>query len=116
MQGPRLSGSTGCNSFTAALKEGADNNISIEDVTLTRKLCGVLEAGVENAFLSALADTQYLKREGARLTFLSGKQEALLVWTRGGKSARRGPARRSGAYRARWAPRAVAVSRWCGRR
>lgn len=115
MEGARLSGSTGCNSFTAALKEGSDQKVSIQDVALTRKLCGPAEDKVEDALVRAFADTQYLKKERRRLTFLSGKQEVLLVWTRGGKaSARRRSARRSGLHRARRAPRAVLAARRCG--
>jgi len=116
MEGQQLSGSTGCNTFTAALREGAGNKVAIEDVTLSRKLCGPAESKVEDAFVRALADTQHLRKERTRLTFLSGKQEVLLVWARGGKSsARQRSARRSGAYRARRAPRGE-LARWCGRR
>lgn len=116
IDGSRMSGSTGCNSFMATLKEGPDRKVAIQDVALTRKLCGPAEAKIEDAFVRALAETEHLKTENTRLTFLSGKQEMLLVWTRGGKpSARRRSARRSGAYRGQRTPRALLAARWCSR-
>jgi heat shock protein HslJ len=115
MEGQRLSGSTGCNSFTAAVNDRPDKKVAIADVTLTRKLCGPQESQIEDALVRALSDTEYLKKERRRLTFLSGKQEVLLVWTRGGKTARKRSARRSLDYRARKA-RAVVAASWCRRR
>lgn len=89
MDGKKLSGSTGCNSFTAALVDKADNRIAIEQVALTRKLCAEKLDRVETAFVRALEDTAYLEQNGKRLTFLSGKREPLLVWTRSKSSAQR---------------------------
>ena len=87
MDGKKLSGSTGCNSFTAALVEKADKRIAIEGVALTRMLCADNLDKIETAFVRALEDTQYLEEKGRKLTFLSGKREPLLVWTRSQKSA-----------------------------
>jgi heat shock protein HslJ len=87
VDGQKLSGSTGCNSFTAALVDKADKRIAIEQVALTRKLCAENLDRVEAAVVRALEQTQYLEEMGKRLTFLSEKREPLLVWTRNHKAA-----------------------------
>jgi len=107
LEGPKLSGSTGCNAFTAALvdkakkDEKADKRIAIEQVALTRKLCAPAQDRVELAFVRALEETRYLEHKGARLTFLSDKRQTLLVWTSGKSGAVRPATRRRLGARAR---------------
>jgi heat shock protein HslJ len=113
MQGQQLSGSTGCNSFTATLRDRPDKRVAIENVSQTRKLCGPKEGEVEAAFVRALSETEVLKKERGRLTFLSGKQEILLVWTRAHKSTHARSARRKSAHAFRKSIRTVRLSGWC---
>jgi len=80
VDGQRLSGSTGCNSFTATIAETGER-IKIENLSLTRKLCATLQNENERAFVNALGQTQYLAKEPEKITFLSDKREPLLVWT-----------------------------------
>jgi heat shock protein HslJ len=79
LEGQRLSGSTGCNSFTATIAETGER-VKIENLSLTRKLCAALQNANERAFVSALGQTQYLTKEPEKITFLSDKREPLLVW------------------------------------
>jgi heat shock protein HslJ len=80
VEGQHLSGSTGCNSFTATISETGER-VKIENLSLTRKLCATLQNENERAFVNALGQTQYLTKEPERITFLSDKREPLLVWT-----------------------------------
>jgi heat shock protein HslJ len=79
LEGQRLSGSTGCNSFTATISETGER-VKIENLSLTRKLCAALQNENERAFVNALGQTQYLTKEPEKITFLSDKREPLLVW------------------------------------
>jgi heat shock protein HslJ len=118
MEGPKLSGSTGCNAFTAALIDKADKagkRVAIEQVALTRKLCAPAQDRVELAFVRALEETRYLEHKGARLTFLSEKRQMLLVWTSGKADAVRPAQRRRQGTRVRHHRRYVRV-RHHGRR
>src|SRR6516225_5264705 len=83
VDGQRLSGSTGCNSFTATISETGER-VKIENLSLTRKLCATLQNENERAFVNALGQTQYLTKEPERITFLSDKREPLLVWKSAG--------------------------------
>jgi heat shock protein HslJ len=95
MEGQKLSGSTGCNAFTAALVDKGEKRVAIEQVALTRKLCAPRLDKVETLFVRALEETQYLEQKGRRLMFLSAKRQPLLVWTRSKSAAQRSaPARR----------------------
>ena len=78
-QGQRLSGSTGCNSFTATITATGER-VKIENLSLTRKLCAPRRNETERAFVAALGQTEYLEEQKDRLTFLSGTREPLLVW------------------------------------
>ena len=112
LEGPKLSGSTGCNDFTAALvdkADKADKRIAIEQVALTRKLCAPAQDRVELAFVRALEETRYLEHKGARLTFLSDKRQALLVWTTGKSGAVLPAQRRRLGARARHSRRGLHV-------
>jgi heat shock protein HslJ len=109
MDGAKLSGSTGCNNFSAALVDKADKDkadkgdkqVAIEQVALTRKLCAPAQDRIEIALVRALEETRYLEHKGRRLTFLSEKHQALLVWTSGTPDAVRPAQRRRRAGRAR---------------
>src|SRR6516225_10505653 len=79
LEGQRLSGSTGCNSFTATISETGER-VKIENLSLTRKLCATLQNENERAFVNALGQTQYLTKEPEKITFLSDNREPLLVW------------------------------------
>ncbi len=82
MQGANLSGSTGCNNFTATMTRRRGKRVAIERVALTRKLCVAERNRTETAFVRALGQTAYLSRKRRTLTFLSGKGRPLLVWQR----------------------------------
>jgi heat shock protein HslJ len=114
VQGQQLSGSTGCNAFTATLSKRPDKRVAIEQVSQTRKLCGPRESEVEAAFVRALSETEFLKQEGGRLTFLSGSREVLLVWTSTDKSTRSRSARRKSMHVSKKAIRAAHRSERCG--
>jgi len=111
MEGQKLSGSTGCNAFTAALVDKPDKRIAIEQVALTRKLCATTLDQVETAFVRALNETEYLEQKGKRLTFLSGKRQPLLVWMPSKSAAQRSaPARATLAHAITSAMSACAVT------
>jgi heat shock protein HslJ len=82
MQENKLSGSTGCNNFTATVSQRADKRVAIEEVALTRMLCEPLQNTIETAFVGALRQTEFITRQGSTLTFLSGERSPLLVWKR----------------------------------
>jgi heat shock protein HslJ len=108
VEGQRISGSTGCNAFSAAVVDKSDGKdqgrIAIEKVALTRKLCGGRLDRVEQAVVRALEETEYLEQKGRSLTFLSGKRRPLLVWTRNASAAPRQTAVRRHARMRRQAP------------
>lgn len=87
MQGDKLSGSTGCNRFTATVARRADQRVAIEEVALTRMLCEARQNAVETAFVGALRQTEVIGRQGNTLTFSSGDRSPLLVWKRQRKSS-----------------------------
>jgi heat shock protein HslJ len=80
LKGQALSGSTGCNAFTATLTEQSDGKVSIDRPALTRKFCGGKQQAIENAFVDALGQTAFVQRSAEQLTFLSEARETLLVW------------------------------------
>lgn len=94
MQGSKLSGTTGCNNFTATLSEEADKKVAIKQVALTRMLCEGKQNTVETAFVRALEQTQFISRQRRTLTFLSAEKAPLLVWQSRDKPAARPSARR----------------------
>jgi len=53
---------------------------AIDRPALTRKFCGGKQQGVENAFVEALGQTEFLEQTADRLTFLSAARQPLLVW------------------------------------
>lgn len=88
MEQQKLSGSTGCNSFTATLSDKGDKRMAIEQVALTRMLCAPAQNKIETAFVRALRETEYVQQKGKKLTFLSGKKQPLLVWARNHNSGK----------------------------
>jgi len=90
LQPQQLSGSTGCNAFTATLVTQPNNRVAIENVSLTRKLCGPQENDTEHAFVRALGDTHYLQQGPDTLTFLSRTHKPLLVWKKAAQSSESG--------------------------
>ena len=116
MQGDKLSGSTGCNSFTATVTRRADKRVAIEQVALTRMLCEPKQNTIEKAFVGALRQTEFISQQGSTLTFLSGEKSPLLVWKRqrtasAGKQARRRAAHARALKRKRMDQRMVIVHR-----
>jgi heat shock protein HslJ len=93
IKGQALSGSTGCNSFTSTLTRQSDAKAQIDRPALTRKFCGGKQQDVENAFVDALGQTDFLEQSNDRLTFLSGARQPLLVWQPFAPRARRGRCR-----------------------
>ena len=81
-EGEKLSGWTGCNTFTATIARlpTADERIKVENVTATRSLCGPGDDRIEAAVLQALSDTAYVRRDGKKLSFLSAAKRPLMVW------------------------------------
>lgn len=80
MEGAKLSGTTGCNNFTATLSEEPNKRVAIKQVALTRMLCEGKQNAVETAFVRALEQTQFISRQRRSLTFLSAEKTPLLVW------------------------------------
>jgi len=105
MQGAKLSGTTGCNNFTATLSEEPDKRVAIKQVALTRMLCEEKLNSIETALVRALEQTQLISRQGRTLTFLSSDKAPLLVWQSRHKAsparhrARKKAHRRSRAHR-----------------
>jgi heat shock protein HslJ len=103
LQPQQLSGSTGCNAFTATLVAHPNKRVAIENVALTRKLCGPEENDTEHAFVRALGNTHYLQQGSDTLTFLSSTHKPLLVWKKvaqSGGDARILPTERSNQHAA----------------
>ena len=76
----QMSGSTGCNTFRATMREDAGSKIAIRDVALTRKMCAPELADNERAIVQAFDKTTFIEEKSGVLTFLSGSREPLLVW------------------------------------
>ena len=98
MQGDKLSGSTGCNSFTGTVIRRTDQRVAIEEVALTRMLCEPKQNVIESAFVSALRATEFISPTGPTLNFLSVDKAPLLVWERQRSSSRGKQARRKAAH------------------
>jgi len=87
MDAKELTGSTGCNNFSATISERPNKRVAIGRIVRTRMLCAPDQNKIENAFVRALEKTEVIREQGERLTFLSGDGSALLVWNRPGKSS-----------------------------
>ena len=80
VEGEKLTGSTGCNSFTAKVNQRVDKGVRIERVALTRMLCAPEQNKIEVALVRALEETQFIETKGEKLSFLSAERQPLLVW------------------------------------
>ena len=87
MEAQKLTGSTGCNSFSATVSERSNKRVAIEEIIRTRMLCEPNQNKIENAFVRALQKTEVIREKGKALAFLSGDGATLLVWKRPGKSS-----------------------------
>ena len=76
----QLSGSTGCNTFTATIADRPGKRVAISDVALTRKLCAPEANNNERAIVMAFSKTEFVEQGPGTLTFLAGNREPLLVW------------------------------------
>jgi heat shock protein HslJ len=79
VEGKTLSGSTGCNSFTAAVSERPGKRIAIEWTAITRKLCLNDLGNIEAALLRAFEKTAFIDATENTLRFLSA--EGTLYWS-----------------------------------
>jgi heat shock protein HslJ len=91
MEGEKMSGSTGCNAFTAKVSQRADKRVTIEQVALTRMLCAPEQNKIETALVRALEQTQFIETQGTRMSFLSAQRQPLLVWARSERFAANQP-------------------------
>jgi heat shock protein HslJ len=82
IEGDKLSGSTGCNNFTATVMKRDGTRVAIEQVATTRMLCEPAQNQIEVAFVAALRQTEFMTEQGTTLTFSSAEKAALLVWKR----------------------------------
>jgi heat shock protein HslJ len=80
VQGEKLSGSTGCNTFTATLVRHPDKRVAIDGIALTRMMCEPGQNTIESALVGALRQTQFMTQQGQTMTFLSSDNKPLLVW------------------------------------
>jgi heat shock protein HslJ len=87
MEAQKLTGSTGCNSFSATVSERSNKRVAIEEIIRTRMLCEPNQNKIENALVRALEKTEVIRENGKALAFLSGDGATLLVWKRPGKSS-----------------------------
>lgn len=83
----QMTGSTGCNTFSATIADRPDKRVAIGDVALTRKLCAPQANNNERAIVLAFSKTEFVEQGPDTLTFLSGKREPLLVWKTTDKAA-----------------------------
>jgi heat shock protein HslJ len=80
IEGQKLSGTTGCNHFNATFAEDANKRVTIQQIALTRKLCGAKENSIETAVVRAMRETTFVRQDDRTLTFLSEERQPLLVW------------------------------------
>jgi heat shock protein HslJ len=82
MDGKELTGSTGCNNFSATANDRPNNRVAIEQIVRTRMLCESNQNRIETALVHALEKTEMIREQGQTLTFLSGDGSTLLLWKR----------------------------------
>ena len=87
MIGLKLSGSSGCNNFNAALERKSRQEVAVKGIALTRMLCQGLRNTVEQALVRSLEETKFVTEHRGRLTFLSARRVPLLVWQQRKSSA-----------------------------
>ena len=74
--GERLSGSTGCNRFTATLDEDA-RGFSLKQIASTKMACNPQRIELENDFLYELNDYRSIVRNGDQLLMIGTDREVL---------------------------------------
>jgi len=74
--GERLSGSTGCNRFTAQISED-EHGFTLEKITSTKMVCSPQRMELENDFLYELNDYRTIVRDGDRLLLIGRDREVL---------------------------------------
>ena len=76
INGQRLSGSTGCNRFTATLDEDA-RGFSLKQIASTKMACSPQRMELENDFLYQLNDYRSIVRNGDQLLMIGADREVL---------------------------------------
>jgi heat shock protein HslJ len=74
--GQRMSGSTGCNRFTASLDEDA-RGFSLKQIASTKMACSPQRMELENDFLYELNDYRSIVRNGDQLLMIGTDREVL---------------------------------------
>ena len=74
--GERLSGSTGCNRFTARITEDA-RGFTLDQITSTKMACSPQRMELENDFLYELNDYRSIVRNGDQLLMIGADREVL---------------------------------------
>ncbi|MBU3631108.1 META domain-containing protein [Polynucleobacter sp. AP-Melu-500A-A1] len=75
-KGDRVSGSTGCNRFTASLDEDA-KGFTFKQITSTKMSCSSARMELENDFLYELNDYRNIVRNGDQLLMIGTDREVL---------------------------------------
>ena len=75
-KGDRVSGSTGCNRFTASLDEAA-KGFTFKQITTTKMSCSPARTELENDFLYELNDYRSIVRNGDQLLMIGTDREVL---------------------------------------
>lgn len=75
-KGERVSGSTGCNRFTASLDEDA-KGFTFKQITSTKMSCSPARMELENDFLYELNDYRNIVRNGDQLLMIGTDREVL---------------------------------------
>ena len=76
VNGQRVSGSTGCNRFTAELNEDA-RGFSLSKIAITKMACTPQRMELENDFLYELNDYRSIVRNGDQLLMIGTDREVL---------------------------------------
>ena len=76
VNGQRLSGSTGCNRFTATIDEDA-RGFSLKQIASTKMACSPQRMELENDFLYQLNDYRSIVRNGDQLLMIGADREVL---------------------------------------
>lgn len=76
VNGQRLSGSTGCNRFTATIDEDA-RGFSLKQIASTKMACSPQRMELENDFLYQLNDYRSIVRNGDQLLMIGTDREVL---------------------------------------
>jgi heat shock protein HslJ len=74
--GERLSGSTGCNRFTARISEDA-RGFTLDQIASTKMACAPQRMELENDFLYELNDYRSIVRNGDQLLMIGADREVL---------------------------------------